>query len=49
MAEITRELLSSYIDDALCDAESAQVEQALRTSESLRRQLEETKAEAGSK
>ena len=39
MAEITREQLAGYLDDALSDAESAQVEQALRQSEALRRQL----------
>ncbi len=39
MPEITRELLSGYLDDALNDAESARVEQALRQSDTLRRQL----------
>jgi hypothetical protein len=39
MPEITRELLSGYLDDALSDAESARVEQALRQSDPLRRQL----------
>src|SRR4051812_38872718 len=39
MPTITREQLQSYLDDALGDAETAQVEQALRASEPLRRQL----------
>ena len=39
MAEITREQLSSYLDDALSDAECASVEQELRQSDALRRQL----------
>jgi hypothetical protein len=39
MTDITREQLSGYLDDALSDTESAQVEQALRQSEPLRRQL----------
>jgi hypothetical protein len=39
MTTITREQLHSYLDDALGDSETAQVEQALRQSEVLRRQL----------
>ena len=39
MIEITREKLHAYLDDALTDAETAQVEQALRGSEPLRRSL----------
>jgi hypothetical protein len=39
MANITRELLHGYLDDALSDCETAQVEQALRESEPLRRML----------
>jgi hypothetical protein len=39
MADITREKLHAYLDDALTDAETAQVEQALRGSEPLRRAL----------
>ena len=39
MADITREQLASYLDDALSDAETAQVEQALRGSEKLRAEL----------
>ena len=39
MPEITREQLAGYLDEALSDAESARVEQALRQSEPLRRQL----------
>jgi hypothetical protein len=40
MAKITRELLDSYLDDALGDTESAQVEQALRDSEPMRKMLQ---------
>ena len=36
---ITREQLAGYLDDALSDRETAQVEQALRQSEALRGQL----------
>ena len=39
MVNLTREQLASYLDDALGDRETAQVEQALRQSEPLRRQL----------
>jgi DNA-binding phage protein len=39
MSEITREKLHAYLDDALTDAEMAQVEQALRDSEPMRRAL----------
>src|SRR5579884_2397879 len=39
MAAITREILTHYLDDALSEAETSQVEQALRQSESLRRLL----------
>jgi DNA-binding phage protein len=39
MSEITREKLHAYLDDALTDAETSQVEQALRGSESQRRAL----------
>jgi hypothetical protein len=39
MTEITRELLHAYLDDALSEAETARVEQALRESEPLRRML----------
>ena len=39
MAAITREVLTHYLDDALSEGETAQVEQALRESESLRRLL----------
>lgn len=39
MAEITRAQLHAYLDDALSDRETAQVEQALRDSEALRRAL----------
>ena len=39
MANITRELLHGYLDDALSDGDTAQVEKALRESEALRRLL----------
>lgn len=39
MANITRAQLSAYLDDSLCDSETAQVEQALRESDTLRRSL----------
>lgn len=39
MVTITRELLHGYLDDALSEGEIAQVEQALRGSETLRRLL----------
>jgi hypothetical protein len=39
MPEVSRELLESYIEDALSTAETARVEQALRDSPELRRQL----------
>jgi hypothetical protein len=39
MANITREQLAGYLEDALADSETAQVEQALRQSEPLRKQL----------
>jgi hypothetical protein len=39
MPQITRAQLTAYLDDALADAETAQVEQALRESEPLRRTL----------
>jgi hypothetical protein len=40
MATITREHLHSYLDEALSDAETAQIEDALRHSDALRRQLQ---------
>jgi hypothetical protein len=39
MADITREQLHAYLDDALSDKETAQIEKALRDSEALRRTL----------
>lgn len=39
MSRITRETLASYLDDALDEAETAEVEQALRQNEALRKQL----------
>jgi hypothetical protein len=41
MAAITREMLLAYLDDTLSDAETAQIEQALRESEELRQRLQE--------
>ena len=41
MSVITREMLSGYIDDALDEAESARIEQALRDTEPLRAQLKQ--------
>src|SRR5437763_17143357 len=45
MSEITREQLHAYLDDALSDAETAAVEQALRESEPLRQRLRQTMQE----
>jgi DNA-binding phage protein len=39
MPKVTREQLQSYLEDALSDAETAKVEQALRDSESLQKML----------
>jgi hypothetical protein len=39
MPPFSREQLVAYLDDALCDSETAQVEQALRQSDDLRTQL----------
>src|SRR5262245_10948884 len=39
MAEITREQLHAYLDDALSDPETSQIERALRESEKVRQQL----------
>jgi hypothetical protein len=39
MNTITREMLAAYLDDALGEADTAQVEQALRGSDALRKQL----------
>lgn len=39
MVKVTRELLHGYLDDALSDEETAQVERTLRESEALRRLL----------
>jgi hypothetical protein len=39
MTTITREILASYLDDALSDRQTAEVEQELRKSDSLRQQL----------
>ena len=45
MPVFTREQLAAYLDDALSDGETAQVEQALRQSDPLRRQLRGLMAE----
>jgi DNA-binding phage protein len=45
MSEISREQLHAYLDDALSDAETARVEQALRDSETLRRSLQQAMQE----
>jgi hypothetical protein len=45
MPEITREQLHAYLDDALSDPETAQLEQALRGSEELRRRLRQAMQE----
>ncbi len=39
MTPVTREVLASYLDDALSDRQIADVEQQLRQSETLRQQL----------
>jgi len=43
--DITREQLAAYLDDALSDAETAQVEKALRDSEPLRGSLQQVMLE----
>jgi hypothetical protein len=45
MSDITREQLHAYLDDALSERETARVEQALRDSEALRKQLRQTMQE----
>lgn len=45
MSEISREQLHAYLDDALSDAETAKIEQALRASEPLRRALRQAMQE----
>jgi hypothetical protein len=45
MSDISREQLHAYLDDALSDAETAKVEQALRDSEALRRSLRQAMQE----
>ena len=45
MSDITREQLHAYLDDALTDAETAHIEQALRDSEPLRRALRQAMQE----
>jgi len=41
----TREQLHAYLDDALPDAETAKIEQALRDSEVVRKQLQQAREE----
>jgi hypothetical protein len=45
MSDISREHLHAYLDDALSDAETARVEQALRDSEPLRLTLRQAMQE----
>ena len=45
MTPISREQLHAYLDDALSEAETAKVEQALRDNEPLRRQLQQVMQE----
>lgn len=45
MSEITREQLVAYLEDALNERETARVEQALRSSDVLRRRLEQVRQE----
>ena len=45
MSDITREQLHAYLDDALSEPETARVEQALRGSDVLRRQLQQAMQE----
>jgi DNA-binding phage protein len=45
MSEITREQLHAYLDEALGEAETARVEQALRDSDALRKQLNQAMQE----
>ena len=45
MSEFSREHLHAYLDDALSESEMAQVEQALRASETLRRSLRQAMQE----
>ncbi len=39
MTRITREVLASYLEDSLSDSQTAEVEQQLRQSDTLRQQL----------
>ena len=45
MTTITREQLHAYLDDALSESETARVEQSLRGSDLLRRQLQQAMQE----
>ncbi len=45
MSDVTREHLHAYLDDALSDAETAKIEQALRASEALRLALRQAMQE----
>lgn len=39
MSDVTREQMHAYLDDALPEAEGAQIEQAIRSSDTLKQQL----------
>jgi DNA-binding phage protein len=45
MSEITREQLHAYLDEALSESENARIEQTLRSSEPLRRLLQQVMQE----
>ena len=49
MPPVTREMLASYLDDALSERETAEVEQQLRQSDTLRQQLRAADAGARSR
>ncbi len=45
MADVTREQLHAYLDDALDDAETARIEKLVRTSTDLQKQLKSAREE----
>jgi DNA-binding phage protein len=45
MSDVTREQLHAYLDDALSEGDTARVEQSLRDSEALRKQLRQVMQE----
>src|SRR5437588_9863818 len=45
MTHITREVLASYLEDTLSDQKTAEVEQQLRQSDTLRQQLRQIQQE----